>query len=93
MVALKASDVPAFLKSPNPAIECMLVFGGDAGLVAETARAIAHHLSAASTPSGEIVRIEDADLEGDADRIIVELKTVQMFGGPKIVRTAASPRI
>ncbi len=93
MVALKVSDVPTFLKSPNPAVECILVFGGDAGLVAETARMMALRLSEASNPVGEIVRIEDADLEGDGGRLIVELKTIQMFGGPKIVRTTASRRV
>lgn len=93
MAALKSSDVSAFLKSPNPAIECVLVFGGDAGLVGETAKAIAHRFSESSAPTGDIVRIEDSDLEGDADRLIVELKTMQMFGGPKIVRTTASRRI
>jgi DNA polymerase III subunit delta len=93
MVALKSSDVPAFLKSFDKRIESILVFGTDPGQVSETARLIATRLAAAETPPGEILRIEDPDLESDPGRLAVELKTIQMFGGPKIVRTTASRRI
>lgn len=93
MVALKSSDVPNFLKSFDKRIESILVFGTDPGMVSETARMIAHKLAEAENPPGEILRIEDADLENDPDRLIVELKTVQMFGGPKIVRTTVSRRV
>ena len=93
MVALKSSDVPNFLKSFDQRIESILVFGTDPGMVSETARLIASRLAEAESPPGEILRIEDADLENDPDRLSVELKTVQMFGGPKIVRTTASRRL
>ena len=93
MVALKSSDVPNFLKTIDKRIESILVFGTDPGMVSETARLIATKLAEAENPPGEILRIEDADLENDPDRLVVELKTVQMFGGPKIVRTTASRRV
>ncbi len=93
MVALKSSDVPNFLKTLNKSIESILVFGTDPGQVAETARLVATRLAEAENPPGEILRIEDVDLESDPDRLVVELKTIQMFGGPKIVRTTASRRV
>lgn len=93
MVALKSADVPAFLKSLDRQIESILVFGTDPGQVAETARLVATSIAAAESPPGEVLRIEDVDLESDPDRLAVELKTVQMFGGPKIVRTTASRRV
>ena len=93
MVALKSSDVPAFLKSIDKRIESILVFGTDPGQVAETARLVATRLAEAENPPGEILRIEDVDLESDPGRLAIELKTVQMFGGPKIVRTTASRRV
>lgn len=93
MVALKSSDVPNFLKKLDKGIESILVFGTDPGQVAETARLVATRLAEAENPPGEILRIEDVDLESDPDRLVVELKTIQMFGGPKIVRTTASRRV
>lgn len=91
MVALKSSEVATFLKAPG-AVDSVLVFGTDPGQVSETARAVAAGLAAMEAPPGEILRIEDADLEADPDRLAVELMTVQMFGGRKIVRTTASRR-
>ena len=93
MVALKSSDVPNFLKTLNKSIESILVFGTDPGQVAETARLVATRLAEAENPPGEILRIEDVDLESDPDKLAIELKTIQMFGGPKIVRTTASRRV
>ena len=93
MVALKSSEVSNFLKTLNKNIESILVFGTDPGQVAETARLVATRLAEAENPPGEILRIEDVDLESDPDKLAIELKTIQMFGGPKIVRTTASRRV
>jgi DNA polymerase III subunit delta len=93
MVALKSPQTQSFLKSIDPKIDAILVFGGDPGLVSELASLAAKTLAEKSKPVGEILRIEDSELENDPDRLIVELRTVQMFGGPKVVRTTASRRI
>ena len=93
MVAIKAQQVAQFLKAPDRRIVAILVFGPDIGLVSERAQEAARRLAARETPAGEIVRIEDADLDHDPDRIHIELQTVAMFGGAKIVRTAASRKI
>jgi DNA polymerase III subunit delta len=93
MVALKSAQAASFLKSIDAKIDAVLVFGGDPGLVSELASAAAKRLAEKADPAGEVLRIEDAELENDPDRLIVELKTVQMFGGPKVVRTTASRRI
>jgi DNA polymerase III subunit delta len=93
MVALKSAQAQSYLKSVDAKIDAILVFGADPGLVSELATLAAKRLAEHSNPHGEILRIEDAELENDPDRLIVELKTVQMFGGPKVVRTTASRRI
>ena len=64
----------------------MLFYGTDAGLVSERAAALAKSLAARDDPPGEIIRVDDASLEDDPDRIFVELQTAPMFGGAKIVR-------
>jgi DNA polymerase-3 subunit delta len=93
MVAIKAHQVPAFLKSMDAALAAVLVYGNDAGLVSERARAAAEQLASRAEPPGEIVRIEEADFEQDPERLAVELKTVAMFGGRRIVRTTAGRKI
>jgi DNA polymerase-3 subunit delta len=91
MVAVKSFQADAFLKAIDRAPAAALFFGGDAGLVGERAQALARRL--AERHGGEILRLDDADLEEDPDRIGVELLTLSMFGGRKIVRAAAGKRV
>lgn len=93
MVAIKAPQAAAFLKSIEPRIVALLIYGDDAGLVSERARIAADGFAARSSPPGEVLRIEDADLDGNADRIHTELQTVSMFGGSRVVRTSSSRRV
>jgi len=93
MVAVKAHQAQAFLASPDPRIRAVLFYGSDAGLVSERAQMLAAALARRSDPAGEVMRFDDADLEGDFDRLTVELSTVPMFGGPKIIRTSQSRRV
>lgn len=69
----------------------MLFFGSDAGLVSERAATAARALAAKH--EGEIVRLDESDLDSDPDKLAVELMTMSMFGGRKIVRTSASRRV
>ena len=93
MVAIKPQSVTAFLARPDASTRAVLFHGPDAGLVAERAQKLAATLAARENPPGEIVRLEEADLDGDPDRLAVELLTVPMFGGAKIVRTSQSRRV
>jgi DNA polymerase-3 subunit delta len=93
VVAVKGAQVASFLKSIEPRIVAVLVYGEDAGLVSERARATANNLARRSNPPGEILRIEDSDLDGDPDRLHTELRTVSMFGGARVIRTALSRKI
>jgi DNA polymerase-3 subunit delta len=93
MVAVKAHQAELFLKPPGPSVPAVLFYGTDAGLVAERAARLASQLAARENPPGEIIRLDDADLDTDPDRLAVELQTMPMFGGSKIVRAAAGRRI
>lgn len=93
MVAVKAHQAQAFLAAKELRQRAVLFFGSDAGLVAERALAFARAAAAKFSPPGELLRIDDADLDSDPDRLITELKTVAMFGGPKVVRVQAGRRI
>jgi DNA polymerase-3 subunit delta len=93
MVAVKAHQAQAFLASPDARYAAILFYGTDAGLISERAERAAKLLADRGTPRGEILRIDDADLDGEPDRLAVELRTVPMFGGRKIVRATAGRRV
>jgi DNA polymerase III subunit delta len=96
MVAVKTQQADAFLKNfarSAPAQTAVLFYGSDAGLVAERASGFARQLSERENPPGEILRLDDAGLEEDPGRITMELQTVPMFGGRKIVRATAGRRV
>jgi DNA polymerase-3 subunit delta len=93
MVAVKAHQAQAYLSSSNPAHRAVLFFGSDVGLVSERALALAQAAARRFDPPGELLRLDETDLDGDQDRLAVELSTVPMFGGPKIVRTNAGRRV
>jgi DNA polymerase III subunit delta len=93
MVAIKAQSADSFLAAPDPRLSAVLLYGTDAGLIAERARLLARLLAERDNPAGEIVRLDEADLDRDPDRLAVELQTMPMFGGRKIVRVATGRRV
>ncbi len=93
MVAIKTHQADAFLTAIDRVPSAVLLYGSDAGLVAERASQLAKRLAERESPPGEIIRLDDADLEDDPGRIFVELETVPMFGGRKIVRAVAGRRV
>ena len=93
MVAIKAARAEAFAKSPPSDCTAVLVFGTDVGLCSERARDISKSLAGRSDPVGDVIRIEDSDIEQDPDRLAVELGTVSMFGGMQVVRVTLGRRI
>jgi DNA polymerase-3 subunit delta len=93
MVALRANQVQGFLAKPDPKTRMVLLYGPDAGLVAERGQKLAQAMASRESPPGEVLRIDDTDLEKDPDRLGVELNTVPMFGGANIVRASAGRRM
>ena len=93
MVAVKAHEADAFLRALPAKITALLFYGSDEGLIAERAQHACKTAAANSKPAGEILRIDDLDLEQDPGRLTVELTTISMFGGRRIVRANASRRL
>ncbi|HEX6002200.1 MAG TPA: DNA polymerase III subunit delta [Hyphomicrobiaceae bacterium] len=91
MVAVKGYQADAFLKAVDRVPSAVLLYGMDAGLIAERAASLAKRLAQAH--NGEVLRLDDADLEDDPHRLGVELLTLPMFGGRKIIRAATGRRI
>lgn len=93
MVAIKANQANSFLKSPPKDIFAVLFFGTDPGLVSERSSELAKKLAERETPPGEVLRLDDSDLDDDTGRLAVELQTRPMFSGRKIVRATAGRRL
>lgn len=91
MTVVKSHQADAFIKSPDRTLAAFLIYGTDAGMIAERGQALAAAI--AKREDGEVLRLDDADLEGDPDRLAVELRTIPMFGGRKIVRASTGRRI
>jgi DNA polymerase III subunit delta len=93
MVAIKAHQAESFLKPPGPSLPAVLFYGSDAGLVSERAHKLARLIAARCEPPGEIVRLDDSDFDTDPDRLAIELQTIPMFGGDKVVRAIAGRKV
>ncbi len=93
MAAVKGQQIDSYLKSLPPKHRAALIFGTDPGAVSDRAAQLSKALSTASNPPGEILRLDEADLEQNPDRLAIELRTVSMFGGPPVVRVSNSRRV
>jgi DNA polymerase-3 subunit delta len=93
MVAIKANQADRFVAAPDKAVVAVLVYGPDTGLVSERSKAVATALAKRSGDDVELIRIDESDLDQDPDRLQVELQTIPMFGGGKVVRTTAGRKI
>ncbi|MEQ1652607.1 MAG: DNA polymerase III subunit delta [Hyphomicrobium sp.] len=93
MVAIKAPQAAAFLKAPPASMAAVLFFGSDPGLVTEHSGLLAKLLAERENPAGEVLRLDESDLDDDSGRVAVELQTRPMFSGRKIIRVTAGRRI
>jgi DNA polymerase-3 subunit delta len=93
MVAIKAHQAESFMKSPPPRLAAALFFGSDPGLVGERSATLARALAEHENPPGEILRLDDAELDEDPGRLETELQMRPMFSSRRIVRAIAGRRI
>ncbi len=85
MVAVKAADVDAFVARPDPARRVVLVFGPDAGLVAERVRALlASSVDDVNDPFA-LARLDGEELAAEPSRLTEEALTMPLFGGRRAV--------
>ena len=95
MTEIKPADVDRFLARPDPSIRLILIFGNDSGLVSERAAALAAALAGKDAdPLGQ-VRLDQAELSADPQRLADEAYEVPLFGGTRCitVRTAGNVSI
>lgn len=90
MVAIRNSDAGRFLERPPAHIFLYLVFGADAGLVSERARALVAGAIADPKDPFQFVRMNGDDLAGDPHRLAEEAHTIPLFGGRRAIRVEAT---
>ena len=86
MSALKAHEVARFVARPDLSEGIFLAYGPDAGLVRETAQRLIRKLSEDEPQSTSVMVLEGAEVDADPSILVVEAKTLSLFGGKRIVR-------
>jgi DNA polymerase-3 subunit delta len=89
VVAVKNHEAERFLGRPAPHIYLYLVFGTDAGLVAERARKIIARAIDDPKDPFQLVRITGDELAADPLRLADEANTVPLFGGRRAIAIEA----
>lgn len=85
MVAIKAKDVESVLRAPAGNLVVFLLYGPDAGLVGERARALAHARCSDPADPFLLVRLEGDRIAEDPGRLMDEAGTIGMFGGRRVI--------
>lgn len=92
MGVLKGGEIDRFLKAPDPARPIVLIYGPDAGLVGERARAVAKAAVADLDDPFSVVRLEGDALASDPARLADEAGTVAMFAARRLIWVKAGDR-
>lgn len=82
MTALKAHEVKRFLDRPDIKDGVFLAYGPDNGLVHETAMRLFSMLS----KDAEAIVLDGDEVAKEPERLAIELNTISMFGGRRVVR-------
>jgi DNA polymerase III subunit delta len=92
MVALKSSEVEAFLARPNPARPIVLIYGPDAGLVRERAQATVNASVDDPQDPFALAHLSGDELASEPSRLAEEAHTIPLFGGRRAVWVKAGSR-
>ncbi|MDJ0930523.1 DNA polymerase III subunit delta [Breoghania sp.] len=85
MVALKAAEIDRFIANPPADMAVILVYGPDAGLVNERAKALVEIAAKGNDDPFGRVKLHASELASDPQRLVDEYLTVPLFGGKRII--------
>ena len=92
MVAIRSSDADRVISHPPAGVFLYLVFGPDAGLVAERARTVLSRAVDDPRDAFQFVRLDGDDVAADPLRLADEANAVPMFGGRKAIGLEATAK-
>jgi DNA polymerase-3 subunit delta len=85
MTAVRSGEAERFIARPPADVCFVLVFGPDAGLVAERVRAVVARAVADPKDPFQLLRLSGDDLAADPLRLADEANTIPMFGGRRAI--------
>ncbi len=83
---LTAGRIDAFMRSPDPGVRGVLVYGADRGLVKERSDALLAAATGDASDPFRSVEISVDTLKGDATRLMDEAAALSLSGGRRVVR-------
>ncbi len=92
MVALKSSEIDAFIARPDAKRPIVLVFGPDAGLVRERVEALVKSAVDDVADPFALARLDGDVLADEPSRLVEEAHTIPLFGGRRAVWVRAGGR-
>jgi DNA polymerase III subunit delta len=92
MTAVKAGAVEAALRRLDAAAVVLLLYGPDAGLVAERAKAAAERAVDDASDPFQLVQVDGDAIAADPARLVDEAGTIGLFGGRRAIRVKPSSR-
>src|SRR5271170_5151481 len=92
MVAIKNTEVDAFIARLDPGRPIILVFGPDAGLISERINAIVKASVDDPNDPFSLVRLEGEEITANPGRLVEEAQTIPLFGGRRAVWVKAGAR-
>ena len=85
MVAVRPAEQDRFARRPPAGIDVVLVYGPDAGLVHERCLDLAQSAVSDIADPFQLVRLDDRDVAGHAERLVEEAGAVALFGDRKAI--------
>lgn len=83
---LATNQIAGFLQHPNPAVRVILIYGPDAGLVAERAQALAKQIVSDLNDPFRVSLLTGSSLSDDPARLHDEMAAQALGGGRRLVR-------
>lgn len=83
---LKAGDVERFIKSPDPKVRAILIYGPDLGLSRERAETLCRNAGADIKDAFQVSDLSEKDLRDDPALLSDEAAAIPMMGGQRVVR-------
>jgi DNA polymerase-3 subunit delta len=82
----KPRDIPAILKSLDPKVRAVLIFGRDDGLVRERAEKIGKQITPDLSDPFQVARPTASDIKESPSILLDEVAALSMMGGRRLIR-------